>query len=146
MNISQYHDLWAKDSKIEESELGTKSRNIPQLHAKYLKYLSSERSALKKLRYETETIKREMRDFYTGRMPSARMKELNLVPFPHKILKTELDDYISTDDRVIDANIKLAEQEEKVEVLLSILDAINKMGFAIKSSIDWLRFTNGSIM
>jgi hypothetical protein len=138
--------MWKEDSKIDEVNLGEKSRNIPQLHAKYLKFLSVERITLKKLRYETDKVRQEQLEYYNGRMPSQRMVELGLMPFPHKILKSEINDYLSTDDRVIEMNVKLAEQEEKVEVLSSIIDSINRMGFAIKNTIDWLRFTNGAIM
>ena len=37
MNIDEIHELWSKDSKIDQDELAEESLKTPQLHSKYLK-------------------------------------------------------------------------------------------------------------
>lgn len=146
MDANKYLKLWEQDAPIDETELSKESRNIPQLHAKYLKHYSTERRELFQLQREYKVIKREQYEYYTGRMPTQRLNELGLKPFPHKVLKNDLERYLQSDQRITDAKTKIEEQENTIEVLQSIIDQINKRGFQIKNSLDWLRFTNGSLM
>jgi hypothetical protein len=44
---------------------------------------------------------------------------------------------------MVQINTKIAYQQEMVDVLEEILKSINTRGFAIKNSIDFLKFTNG---
>ena len=49
MNLDDYYNAWAEDSKIDRTELGEESIRIPQLHHKYYRFYSAERMKLVKL-------------------------------------------------------------------------------------------------
>ena len=50
MDIEKIVCEWNKDSKIDDTELGTESSRIPMVHNKYLKYYMGERIQLIKLK------------------------------------------------------------------------------------------------
>jgi len=49
MKIEDIVSEWDKDSKIDETELGTEAAKIPKLHNKYLKFFMGERIVLFKM-------------------------------------------------------------------------------------------------
>jgi hypothetical protein len=64
-------------------------------------------------------------------------------PFALKLLKQDLPIYLDADRDLININLQIGMQEEKVEVLDSILKTIANRGYAIKNYIDWKKFENG---
>jgi hypothetical protein len=63
--------------------------------------------------------------------------------FYKKLLKNEVDVYIESDNMMIEANLRLGMQDEKVAYLDSIIKNINNRGFQLKTAVDWARFTTG---
>jgi hypothetical protein len=45
---------------------------------------------------------------------------------------------------LIDLSLKIGMQQEKVELLESIIKSLKNRGFQIKSAIDWFKFTMGA--
>lgn len=143
MNVEQIVKEWDKDSKIDETELGAESAKIPQVHNKYLKIFMGERIALFKLKAESKKIRRKLLEYYLGELDQEELQEIGRQQFFKKLLKNEVDTYIESDDMMIQANLQLGMQEEKVGYLESIIKSINNRGFQIKSAVDWARFTTG---
>jgi len=52
--------------------------------------------------------------------------------------------YMEADKDIINQSLKIGYQQEKVELLESILKSLNTRGYNIKSAIDWIKFTSGS--
>ena len=65
------------------------------------------------------------------------------MPARGMVLKQDLPMYMQGDQEIINMSLKIGMQEEKVEVLKSILVSVNNRGYQIKNGIDFLRFTNG---
>jgi hypothetical protein len=143
LNIEQIVNEWNKDCKIDETELGSESAKIPQVHNKYLKIYMGERIALFKLKSETKKIKRTLLEYYLGELDQEELDQLGRQQFYKKLLKNEVDVYIESDDMMIEANLRLGMQDEKVAYLDSIIKNINNRGFQLKTAVDWAKFTTG---
>jgi hypothetical protein len=48
MKLSEIQDMWTKDAKVNELDLGKSSIQIAELHAKYLNILSNTKLQLRK--------------------------------------------------------------------------------------------------
>jgi len=143
MKIEDIVSEWDKDCKMDETELGDESTNIPVIHNKYLKIFIGENAQLKRMMAQRNRRKRLLTEYYLGELDQDELEDLGREQFYKKILKNEVEMYIESDDDFIDLNLKLALQQEKVNYLEAILKSINNRGFQIKNAIDWLRFTNG---
>ena len=66
-------------------------------------------------------------------------------PFNLKILKTDIDKYMESDDELV----KLKSKVEYIQTVIDFLDrtikSISNRGFQIKNAIDWRKFTSGAI-
>ena len=143
MNIESIVKEWDKDCKIDETELGRESTKIPVIHNKYLKIYMGERMSLYKIRADTKKSRKKLMEYYLGELDLSELKELGRDQFYKKLLKNEVEAYIESDDMMIENNLKLGMQEEKVSYLDAIIKNINNRGFQIKSGIDWAKFTTG---
>jgi len=137
--------MWQKDCKIDETELSLESLNVPSLHAKYLKIYSQQRLKLKALNLKKKELKVKLGDYYKGDLNNPEdLEDIGREPWPKKVLKQDLFDYVEGDVDMIALNTKIVYQEEFVDVLTEIVKNINGRGYVIKNSIDFLKFTMGS--
>ena len=145
MKIDDVVEMWKKDCKIDETELSLESLNVPSLHAKYLKIYSNEKLKLRSLNLKKKDLKVRLSDYYKGDLNNPEdLKEIGREPWPKKVLKQDIIEYVDCDTDMISLNTKVAYQEELVDVLTEIIKGINGRGYVIKNSIDFLKFTMGS--
>jgi len=144
MDIEKIVAEWNKDSKIDDTELGTESSRIPMVHNKYLKFYMGERIQLIKLKANHKKIEKTLLEYYLGELDRHELQELGREQFFKKLLKNEVSTYIESDDMFIESTIKVAMQDEKVSYLNSIIKSLNNRGFQIKSALDWMKFTTGA--
>jgi hypothetical protein len=142
MDIEQLQEQVDKDLKINDTELDLESLKTPQLHNKYMKHLTKFKLMLSRAEGEYNTLKREKWEYYTGKAPAEVYAEK---PFDLKILKTDIDKYLDSDE-------ELQKQKQKVDYLNTVVDfldrtirLISNRGFTIKNAIDWRKFTSGAI-
>lgn len=145
MTVQDIHDMWKVDGKINGVELADESLKIPQLHGKYLNFLSDNRTTLKRMRLKLKQLLLEKDEYYSGRMATDKLVAKGLKPFPHKVMKGDLEKYVNADKEVIELQLKIADKEEMISVLESIIDQINKRTFVIGNAIKWNQFTNGLV-
>lgn len=145
MKPNEIHELWRKDSEIDQYDLAKESSNIPQLHARYLKLLSEARENYRTEKERLNKLKFAKFEYFSGRMSTDELKRRQWKPFPHKVLKNDIDKYVDADSDIVAQKLKLGEANECVNVLESIVDHINKKTFVIKNMIEWNKFTNGVI-
>lgn len=143
MKLEDIHTEWGKDSKIDPLNLSSESLNTPKLHGKYLKIMSEERLKLKKLRTAKGELVFAKTEYFTGKMDKAELDARGWEPFAVRLLKQDLPIYLEADKDIITVNLQIGMQEEKVEVLESILKTIANRGYQIKNYIDWKKFENG---
>ncbi len=142
IDIEFVKNEWKQDSVIDEDVLDVESIKIPQLHSKYLNYLSDVRLIKIKKEQDYKKLLRDKYEYYTGKADSEVYKQK---PFDLKILKQDVQLYIESDEQIQKALSTLNYYKEMIFVLEKILDNINTRGFQIKNSIDWQKFMQGTI-
>jgi len=143
MKIEQIFEEWEKDATIDKTELGDESIKIPKLHHKYYRVFISERLLLRKLEADLKQLKLEKYEFYT-QGPSKETKDKGWeLPARGVILKSDLPTYIDADKDIVELTLKIGYQQEKLELLESIIKSLQVRGYQIKAAIDWTKFTMG---
>jgi len=144
MNIDEIMDLWEKDTKIDKTELGDESLNIPKLHSKYYNILIKERLILRKLESDMKILKLDKYEFLTqGPNEETRDKGWRLPP-KGMVLKSDIPMYMEADKDVVELGLKIGLQQEKIDFLESIIKTIINRNFVIRNGIDWQKFTMGA--
>ncbi len=142
IDIEFVKNEWKKDSVIDEDVLDLESIKIPQLHSKYLNFLSDVRLIKIKKEQDYKKLLRDKYEYYTGKADAEVYKEK---PFDLKILKQDVQLYIESDEEIQKSLSMLNYYKEMMFVLEKILENINTRGFQIKNSIDWQKFMQGTI-
>ena len=142
MDLEQLQTEADKDLKINDIELDIESLKTPQLHNKYLKFLTKFKLLLTRAEDEYRTIKREKWEYYTGKADASVYAQK---PFDLKVLRTDVDKYIESDDELIKAKQKKEYLTTVVDYLDKTIRQISNRGFTIKNAIDWRKFTSGAI-
>jgi hypothetical protein len=137
MTLEELQESANRDLKIDDTDLGTESINIPILHNKYLQHYNKFSLLLKKAEYEQKVLKRQKWEYYTGKSDPSVYKE--------KILKVDVHIYMDSDEELQRADQKEVYLKQVVNYLEQLLRSINTRNFIIKNAIDWAKFTSGAI-
>lgn len=143
MTLDQICEEWRKDANIDSTELGAESLKIPQLHSKYMKIYFDERQRMKAFEFKNKETFLKKYEYYNGRMSREELEESGWEPFVKKLMKNEIDMYLESDKDIIDINMRIEAQKEKIHFLEEVLKNINQRNYQIKNAIEWQRFTNG---
>ena len=140
MKIEDIQDLWFKDSDIDRTELGHASLNIPKLHHKYFKLLSTHRMRYQQVDAELKTLRVDCGEMLMGILSVEELKYREWEPFQGKVLRVDLKERISAYPDVVKKTLLVGLQREKVDFLISIISFLSKRNFEIKNAIDWEKF------
>ena len=143
MNIDKILETWEQDTVIDHSALDRESSKIPQLHAKYLKWLFDYKRKGKQLNNGYKQLEILKYEYFNGRLPMEKMSDLGWRPFPHKILKNDVQHYIDSDKDLLKIKDQLDTNKDIISTIDSIIGSINRRSFTIKNAIEFLKFTNG---
>ena len=144
MTLDEIRQYVSKDIPMDKTELDVESMKTPQLHNKYLIFHSDEKLILGKMQSDLNVLKRDKWLYYTGKMSQEQLDERNWEPFDLNILKTDIDKFLDSDEDLIRLSNKILLQKEKVNYLENVIKIINNRQWSIRSTIDWLKFTNGT--
>jgi hypothetical protein len=134
-------EYWEQDSKMDRHDPSGEAVNIPKLHFKYLNLLKQVNQNLVKLRKRKKILYREKSLYYSGKADDDTYRRDN---FHLKVLKGDLDTFISSDDEFSSVVAKIEEYEGIQEIVKSILSMIKDRNWQIRSIIEWDKFTSGS--
>lgn len=140
--LNELLEMWKKDSIINSGNINEALLNIPKLHGKYLHILSNNRLLLKNVELEYSRMKKEMFEYYTGKMDQESLKKYNLEPFQF-VLKSEINLYLDSDERLARLLAKMEIYKEITNICSAILKELNSRTFQLKSYIDYQKFING---
>ena len=144
MKLSEIQDMWSKDAKINELDLGKSSIQIAELHAKYLNILSNTKLQLRKCEADYLRLRRTKFKYYRGEMTLDELKEHNWNQYQGlKPLKNEVEDIVNCDEDVIRCVDKVEYMKAMRYQLEQIIRSLNGRGWEIKNAIEWTKFTNG---
>jgi len=144
MTLDEIFELWGEDTQIDRTELGNAALELAKLHHKYYRIFSQERLIHKKLEADMKQLKLDKLEFYVDGPTEEQIEKGWKLPPKGRILKSDAGQYVDADSDVIALNLKLAYQQEKLELLADIIKTISNRGFHIKSAIDWERFKVGA--
>ena len=111
IDLNQVHEMWQKDSVIDNHSLDDTSRNTPKLHSKYLQMWSEAKLSLKRAEFEQKKLLKDKWLYYNGKMDRETLEEKGWEPDPFdglKILKGEMDYYYDSDPEI-------QKSEEKIQ-------------------------------
>ncbi|NDB57241.1 hypothetical protein EB001_02145 [bacterium] len=140
MNFEDIMKMWEQDSKIDPIELDTASINIPSLHAKYLKIFSDYRFKKKQATLQMKQLVRHKFEYYTGK---ASAEEYKNNPFDLKILKSDLNLYIESDEEIKNLQLRIDQYEIIIDYLDGVIKMLNNRSYQIKNAIQWKTYIEG---
>lgn len=141
--IDNIESEWAVDSKIDPLDLERSSIAKYELHSKYSKYHNGAKRRLVQLQNEKSKLLMHKNDYFMGNIDHATLKEFGWKPNARVYLKTDLPMFIAADDDIIAINLKIAEVDQIVSFLDSIIRMINNRDFTIKNIIENRKFLSG---
>lgn len=143
MKIEDILDLWKADAEIDKTEPGEEALKIAKLHHKYFQILSSERLSLKKYESDLKKLRLDKYEFYTQGPNEETQEKGWRLPSKGLILKADIPMYMDADEDIINLSLKIGLQQEKIELLESIIKTIMNRGYNLKVYVEWVKFTNG---
>ena len=142
MTLEELQEQVDKDLKINESELDLESLKTPQLHNKYLKHYNNFKLLMTRAESDYKILKRVKWEYYTGK---ASPKVYQEKPFNLKIMKSDLDKYLDSDEDLIKSKQKIQYLETVVNYLDRTLKIVGGRDWQIRNAIEWRKFTSGAI-
>jgi hypothetical protein len=142
MDLEQLQLEADKDLKINDTELDLESLKTPQLHNKYMKHYTKFKLLLTRTEDELRILKRDKWEYYTGKADPAVYQAK---PFNFKILKTDIDKYLESDEDIQKLTQKVAYLNAVIDFLDRTIRVIVNRTYTIKNAIEWRRFTSGAV-
>ncbi len=143
MHIDNLKEQWSKDSALT-SDFHRESMNTPQLHSKYLNYFFDEKKDLTRMSKALARMRRIRFEYYTGTIEPEMLDKFNWEPFLRKILKTEVQMYLDSDEVLSTMEVELQDQKDKIHFIEEVLKQIAQRNFQIKEAISWQKFVSGN--
>ena len=143
MNLEKIEELWAKDAEkfFDHRELpellANDSMETPKLHAKYLQLHNEFKLMMSDAQTKYKKLYKDKWLYYNGKAPSSVYAEK---PFDLKVLKGDLDMFIDSDEDVCRAKQKIDYLETCINSIDRILKEIHNRGFAIKNTIEIVKY------
>ena len=133
-----YKDLPVKNVENIDQE----SFYNQEIKAKWLDYKSRFELLLARSKGDYQVLYREKWEYYGGK---ADAKIYVSKPFDLKVLKTDLQIYISSDSDVIELSNKIAYLETTIKFIDGVIKSIDNRGWDIKHAITWKQFEAGMV-
>ena len=131
-----YKDLPVKNIENIDQE----SFYNQEIKAKWLDYKSRFELLLARNKGDYQVLYREKWEYYGGKSDA---KTYASKPFDFKVLKTDLQIYISSDSDVIELSNKIAYLETTIKFIDGVIKSIDNRGWDIKHAISWKQFEAG---
>jgi hypothetical protein len=146
MTLEQVLEEWVADSQLPKNNLDETSRQTPALHAKYLTLLSNAKLRMKKAEMDQKKLLRLKWEWYNGKMPEEKIKELGWDYDPLnglKIMKGEMDYYYDSDKEIQESELKIQYLKTLIDTLSEIVNNLNWRHQTIGNMIKWRVFEAG---
>lgn len=140
MDLETIQNMWKKDSVIDQVMLDEASLKIPQLHQKYLELRNEFKLLRKKKSMELRKMNHNRWLYYSGK---AAPEEYEEQPFNYKVMKSDVQNWINVDDKVLKLESMLEYYDTILDCLDEILKQVHQMSYNIKNAIAWRTFTGG---
>lgn len=143
MTLDDILKMWVNDCVVDKTELGEESLKTISLHGKYMELYKKEKLILIKLQKELPKLKLAKYEFYTMG-PDEESEKLGWkLPPRGAVIKTQADEYLAADQDLINANLRIAVQQEKVDLLADIVKEVQNRRWALRAAIDFQKWIGG---
>jgi c-di-GMP-related signal transduction protein len=147
IELNEILSMWEDDCKISNMKLDDTSRDTPNLHAKYLRYLTEAKLQLKRSELKQKSLLKEKWLYYNGKMSQEELEERGWDPDPFnglKVLKGEMDHYYDSDPEIQKSEELIEYWKTTRDTLTDIIDNIKWRHQTIRNMISWRQFESGS--
>ena len=144
MKLEEILELWKEDSNVDVVEIGDEAMKIAKLHHKYFQILVHERMILRQFEADMKKLKLEKYEFFTQGPNEETQEKGWKLPAKGLILKADIPMYMDADPDMIKLSLRIGMQQEKIELLESVIKIIMNRGYNLKVALEWQKFTNGS--
>ena len=143
MTLEELKQESYKDLPINKVEnIDQESFFNQEIKAKWLDYKSRFELLLARSKGDYQVMYRENWEYYGGK---ADAKVYAAKPFDLKVLKTDLQMYIASDNDIIELSNKIAYLETTIKFIDGVIKSIDNRGWDIKNAISWKQFEAGMI-
>ena len=143
MKLEELQREAKQDLNITDQErLDQESYKNQNIKAKWLDHRSKYDQLLIIAKADHQKMYREKWEYYGGK---ADAKVYATKPFDLKVLKTDLNIYIESDEDIIKIEHKISYLETVIKYLDGVLKSINSRGWDIKNAISWRQFESGML-
>ena len=129
-------DLAIKD----EDNLDQESYKNQKIKPKWLEYKTRFENLLIMSKSNYQRLYREKWEYYGGK---ADAKVYVAKPFDLKVLKTDLQMFINSDEEVIELQSKINYYENILKYIDGVIKSIDNRGWDIRNAQDWKKFIAG---
>ncbi len=143
MSTDDISEIWAADSKIDETQLAQEAKKIPQLHSKYYNMYYKEALKVKKLRYDYKILELNKREWIDGTMAEEDLREFGWKPYQKKVIRQDINQYIQADPDIIKLSLKIDYHSCRANYLEDIVKTIHSRNFIINNIIAVMKFQAG---
>lgn len=142
MKLEEIMTLCERVLTIDETNLAKSSIDTPSLYGKLLNVRAQESMRLKQHESNMHKMLLDKREYYLGRAEPSVYKQK---PFDLKILKSEVDGYIGSDDDVIRLRDLIELQQEKINILEHAMKMTLQRTYLIKNAIEFQKLMGGML-
>lgn len=143
MKIQDIIDEWKIDSVLNPTKIISGNADIPKLHHKYSRIYTLERVALRRMEAAYKKHSFLKQEFWLNPNQEDAAKFGWKPSDRGKILKQDLDRFLEGDEELVDMELEIGVQQEKVDLLKSILQQLAARTFLYKNIIEEKRFEHG---
>ena len=140
MTLEQILEEWKKDCVVDKLALDEESLKTISLHCKYIELYKKEKLAFIKLKQDYNKLHLAKYEFYFMGPDEETQKLGWELPPRGKVIKGDVQMYMDGDQDIINANLKLAMAQEKVDLLVEIVKEVQNRRWAIKNAIDFMKW------
>jgi len=148
MDVNAILSMWQLDSQINKQKIGDESVKRPQLHHKYLTFLTACKREMNRLNREMAAFKLKKTQWYHGKLTKDELDTLGWAygPFGNnsKPMKSEMDDYIKCDPDVVAKQVEIDEMKLCYDALVEIVNSVNWRNKDLQVALDWAKFESGN--
>ena len=143
MNLEELKKEAYKDLPITDQEhLDQKSFRNQEIKSRWLDYKSRFELLLVKNQGDYQKLYRAKWEYYGGK---ADAKVYAAKPFDLKVLKTDLQMYINSDEEILAVQGKIAYYESIIKYIDGVIKSIDNRGWDIRNATEWKKFEAGMV-
>jgi Recombination, repair and ssDNA binding protein UvsY len=145
MEVDEIIAMWNAEAEIDPLNLTYEIKNIGRMHVKYWQIFIEEKKVLTRLLQKQKKRKVDIYNMYTVGATAEDKKRRGIEHIPQKtIIKGEASMYVEADEEMIRLAMAINDQEDKVDLLKSIIRMVDNRNFQISNHLKERQYKDGS--